>query len=332
MRLPTPTRQLSLFLLMAAIWGATWIAMKIGVAAVPPVLFAGTRFAAAGLLLLAWRGLWGASGTISRRDWPRVGLVALLMVAATYAPLFWAMQYVPSGLAAIIDFALIPVALLGFAVLMHEEAFDRSRIVVVGLGAVGIICLFWSSLLGHGDGGTRQLVGAMAIVLSVAAYCAGSVLARPLLRAYPPALISGTTNVLGGAILIGGALSFETGDLASLAASWSAVVWLSWAYLVLFGSVGGFTIYLLLIRDWGPSRAGAYAFVSPVIAVVLGVAVFNEKVGLAEAAGMVLMLSAAFLALRGRRVVSPMPLVPAGRPPVRVRTLVPLTLKPAAAL
>jgi drug/metabolite transporter (DMT)-like permease len=268
---------------------------------VPPVLFAGTRFAAAGLLLLAWRGLWGACGTISRRDWPRVVLVALLMVAATYAPLFWAMQYVPSGLAAIIDFGLIPVALLGFAVMMREEAFDLSRAIVVGLGVVGIICLFWSSVSDHGDGGTRKLLGAAAIALSVVAYCCGSVLARPLLRAYPPALIAGTTNLIGGAILVSGALSFETGDLASLAASWSVTVWLSWAYLVLFGSVGGFTIYLLLIRDWGPSRAGAYAFVSPVIAVALGMLVFGERVGLVEAAGIVLMLSAAILALRERR-------------------------------
>jgi drug/metabolite transporter (DMT)-like permease len=70
---------------------------------------------------------------------------------------------------------------------------------------------------------------------------------------------------------------------------------------VLFGSVGGFTIYLLLIRDWGPSRAGAYAFVSPVIAVALGMLVFGERVGLVEAAGIVLMLSAAILALRERR-------------------------------
>jgi len=301
MRFPIPTRQLALFLLMAAIWGATWIAMKIGVAAVPPVLFAGTRFAAAGLLLLAWRGLWVACGTISRRDWPRVVLVALLMVAATYAPLFWAMQYVPSGLAAIIDFGLIPVALLGFAVMMHEEAFDRSRAIVVCLGVVGIVCLFWSSLSGHGDGGTRKLLGAAAIALSVVAYCSGSVLARPLLRAYPPALVAGTSNLIGGAILVSGALGFETGDLASLAASWSVAVWLSWAYLVLFGSIGGFTIYLLLIRDWGPSRAGAYAFVSPVIAVALGMLVFGERVGLVEVAGIVLMLAAAVLALRERR-------------------------------
>jgi drug/metabolite transporter (DMT)-like permease len=309
MRFSTLFRQQVLFLLMAAIWGATWIAMKIGVAAVPPVLFAGTRFAAAGLLLLAWRGLWGACGTISRRDWPRVGLVALLMVAATYAPLFWAMQYVPSGLAATIDFALIPVALLGFAVLMHEEAFDRSRAIVVGIGSVGIVCLFWSSVFGHGDGGTQKLFGAVAIVLSVAAYCWGSVLARPLLRAYPPALIAGTTNLLGGAMLVSGALSFETGALASLATSWSAAVWLSWAYLVLFGSVGGFTIYLLLIRDWGPSRAGAYAFVSPVIAVALGMLVLGERVGMAAAAGTILMLSAAMLALRERRGAPSIPVV-----------------------
>jgi hypothetical protein len=79
---------------------------------------------------------------------------------------------------------------------------------------------------------------------------------------------------------------------------------------VLFGSVGGFTIYLLLIRDWGPSGAGAYAFISPVIAVALGTLLFGERVGLAEAAGIVLMLSAAMLAPRKHHSAPPMALVP----------------------
>lgn len=171
------------------------------------------------------------------------------------------------------------------------------------------------------DGGARTLFGAVAIVLSVAASCSGSVLARPLLRAYPPALIAGTTNLLGGAMLVSGALSFETGAVASLGASWSAAVWLSWAYLVLFGSVGGFTIYLPLIRDWGPSRAGAYAFVSPVIAGVLGMLVFGERVGMAEAAGTILMLSAAMLALRERRGAPSIPVVFADPAARRVRVM-----------
>jgi drug/metabolite transporter (DMT)-like permease len=298
MQLKGLSRHQTMFVMMSAIWGTTWIAIKIGVTAVPPVLFAGTRFAAAGLLLLAWRALWGSGGSISPRDWPRFGAAAFLMVTATYAPLFWAALYVPSGLAAVIDFAFIPIALMGFAILMGEETFDRARITAVGLGVTGIVCLFWSTLLGEQSGGWQEAAGAAAIVLSVAAYCFGSVLARPLLRTYPASLLAGASNLLGGAVLIAGATIFEADALAALADPWSVSVWLSWAFLVLFGSLGAYTMYLLLVRDWGPSRAGSYSFVSPAIAMLLGAVIFGERIGLQESVGIVILLGAAMLAVR----------------------------------
>ena len=143
-----------------------------------------------------------------------------------------------------------------------------------------------------------SLVGAGAIVLAALVYSLGSVAARPLLRAYPPVLLAGVTMLAGGVVLIALSAALEPGAGRALAGHWGAAAWGSWAFLVLFGSLVAFTIYLHLIRVWGPARAGAYAFVSPAIAVLLGMAVLGEHFGTVEGVGMAMMLAGAALALR----------------------------------
>src|SRR5689334_21749587 len=100
------TRSLAMFLAMCLVWGLTWIAIKTGLAAVPPLLFAGTRFVMAGVILLAWEGSAARRSVGWRRlpergDWPAVLGAALLLIVATYSLLFWGMERVASGLAAV---------------------------------------------------------------------------------------------------------------------------------------------------------------------------------------------------------------------------------------
>ena len=294
-------RNLLLFAAMALIWGVTWAPLKLAVTAMPPVMFAGVRFIPAGLLLLLfWRGLGNQIG-FARRDWPRLLLVSLLIITSGYGLTFWAIQYVPSGLTAVIANTLTPVSLLGFAVVMGEETFDVRRVFAIALGGVGLAFLFWASFSGHDEGTPFKSWGVVALVVSVVAYGFGSILARPLLRSYSSLSVAGATDFLGGLALLAVSLTFESGAAASLDFSrWSLELWLCWAFLVLFGSIVAATIYLVLLKAWNPSRAGSFAFVSPVIAVFLGMAVFGEKVGPTEAAGMILMLAATVLALRNQ--------------------------------
>ena len=298
------TRSHALFAAMCLVWGATWVAVKIGLEAVPPVFFAGTRFTAAGAILLGalrWRG---AAGRIARADLPRLAAVTLLMIAATYALLYWGAQFVGSGLAAVLDLALMPVALLAIAALLGEERFSPARAAGVALGVAGLLVLFGPQALDDGGpegdaaGTAMWLVGGGAIVLSALVYSLGSVLARPLLRAYPPALVSGVTTLGGGLALVAVALVLEPGATAALSGRWGGAAWASWGFLVLFGSLVAYTTYLRLVRDWGASRAGSYAFVSPVIAVALGVLAFGETVTVTDALGMAVMLAGAWLTLR----------------------------------
>ena len=97
-----------------------------------------------------------------------------------------------------------------------------------------------------------------------------------------------------------GSLAFEPGAVTALDGRWGLAAWSSCAFLVIFGSLLAYTFYLSLVRDWGPSRAGAYSFVSPSIAVVLGIIVLDEQVSGMDVLGMGVMLAAAWLALQDR--------------------------------
>ena len=108
--------------------------------------------------------------------------------------------------------------------------------------------------------------------------------------------MSGLTMLPGGLVLTFGALALEPGAAAAARFDWTAKAWGGWLFLMLFGSLIAFTAYMRLIAVWGPARAGSYAYVSPIIAVLLGVLVLGEHVGLRDGVGMALL--AAFCSLR----------------------------------
>jgi len=116
----------------------------------------------------------------------------------------------------------------------------------------------------------------------------------------PAMLVAGVTNTIGGVVLLVFSIPFEPGAREALAFDWGTAAWLAWAFLLFVGSLGATMIYLILVRDWGASRTGTYAFVSPVVAVLLGISFYGERLDLGDAAGMLLMLGAAFLALRSK--------------------------------
>ncbi len=254
---------IGLFALMCLIWGATWLAMKLGVASVPPIFFGGTRFVVAGLLLLLWAALRGEVRRLDRRELGRLLLVQLLMVVLTYAPLFWAIRHVPSGLTAVLDLALMPVSLLAFGIALGEESWSLGRAAALGFGFAGLAVLFGPQIMAPTD--PLGLLGAAAIVLSAVVYSLGSVIARPLTKTTNAAFLSGLTLLPGGLVLTLGALALEPDAAAAARFHWNVAAWGGWLFLVLLGSLVAFTAYLRLIAIWGPARAGSYAYVSPVI-------------------------------------------------------------------
>jgi drug/metabolite transporter (DMT)-like permease len=297
MALSTSTRQRLLFAILCLVWGSTFLALKAGVTVVPPGLFSGLRWTLAGAVLLAFRAARRQPVLVSRPLLGRLLWVGVVMVSLNSVIMLYGLRYTPSGLAAVVSSAFTPITLLGFAVAFGQERFARRHLYGLVLGTLGIVLLFGPKAL---DGELRLsvLLGAGGVLLGTVCYSYASVISRPIMRTLPPAQMVGLTNFLGGVVLLIASLAVEPGAWHAMRLDWGAGPWAGFLFLVLAGSLGATVIYFFLVRDWGASRTGSYAFISPIVAVLLGMAVFGETVSATDAGGMALMLLAAGIVLR----------------------------------
>lgn len=284
------------FLVMSAIWGLTWLPMKSAALVVPPIFLASVRFLVAGALFYAY--LAARRIPLTQPNPVRLVLAALLTTTGCYAFVFWGVTRVPSGLSAIVNLSLIPVFTIVVGALYGEERITGRRVAAIGLGIVGLVLLFSTRQSGGGESASVAL-GIAAIVVGTLCYSWGSVISRPLVARTPPVALAFWQVTIGGVLLWPISFAVEGYDPAWVWAFWSdgrAAGGL--AFLVVAGSLGAFSIYLWLIREWGAFRAGLYAFVSPIIAVSVGTLWAGEPFGWPEAAGMTVMLAATGLVIR----------------------------------
>lgn len=283
-----------LFAIMSLIWGSTWIAAKAGVSETPPLFFASARFAlAAACLVLFVRGFGRAFAAPLRH---RVLLSGLLVSAGTYAGLFWGMQTVASGVAGLVNLSLIPVGLLGLAVLTGQDKAGWRHAAALLLGIGGLVLVFWRNA--GFAGGRAEWLGVAAIVGGTFCYCLGAVLSRPLLQTLAPLQLTAAQAIVGLVALSALSAAFEPVSGAHFRALLAPHLVAALLAVSLLGTIVGHSIYLRLLRVWGAFRAGLYAFVSPVVALVLGALVFGENIGWRELAGAATMLAGAAVAMR----------------------------------
>ena len=295
-----------LFGVMSLIWGSTWIAAKAGVSATPPLFFASARFVVAVACLLLFVRGFGAAFTPPL--FGRVVVSGLLVNAGTYGLLFWGMQTVASGVAGLINLALIPVGLLGLSVLGGQEKAGWRHAVALLLGSAGLVLVFWRNA-GFG-GGRAEWLGVAAIVAGTFCYCLGAVLSRPLLQTLAPLQLTTAQAIVGLLSLATLSAAFETVSAATFRALLAPHMVAALLAVSLLGTIVGYSIYLRLLRVWGAFRAGLYAFVSPVVALGAGALVFGESIGWRELAGAAAMLAGAAVAMRRPAAAGP---VAAGR-------------------
>ena len=292
--------RIAAFALMALIWGLTWLPMKVASEAVPPILLASIRFLlAAGCFypLALARGLDLRAGPFGR-----IVAASLLITTGCYSFLFWGVARAPTGLSAIVNLALLPIFLMLAGALYGQERITTRRMGAVGLGVLGLVLLF-SGRTGHSQDGATAAVGLAAVVVATASYAWGSVVSRPLTLTMSPLVLAFWQCLIGGIALVPISLVVEGYDPAHFKALTDGRVILGLSVLVLGGSLVAFSIYLSLVRDWGAFRAGLYSFVSPIIAVAVGVIFADEPFGIAEAVGMTTMLAATALSLTEPRKV-----------------------------
>jgi drug/metabolite transporter (DMT)-like permease len=296
-----------LFALLCLLWGSNWLVLKLALASAPPFAFAAARSILAGAIMAAIAGPREVVALL-RAAPGRVVATALLTNTLTYAGLYWGTAHISTGLAAIVNNALMPLGLFAFGLALGEETFSRRRVAGIVLGALGLALLF-----ARRSGASVDAAGIAAVAAGTLAYCLGSVGSRPLLRQAAPMTAGGAQMLVGGIALA--PLAALEGDLPSALASLATpVAFAGLLWMAVAGGVVGATIYLRLMRDWGPTRSGMYAFVAPLVATVLGAVVLGERLGALEAAGGALMLAAAGLVLpAGRRAVAAAPQQDASR-------------------
>lgn len=274
------------FAIIYFVWGSTYLAIRIGVREVPPFLLAGMRFFVAGGVLYAWMR---ATGTPSptRREWAAVTLPAVLLFAVDYGLVFWAEQRVPSGITAVI-MATIPVFMALADILFLRTSRLTLRLafaLMVGIGGVAVLVSHAKNL---GEGAVDSS-GAIALLVGAVSWSVASVLSRKLPLPESKVMSSGAQMLAGGILLtLTAAMLGEFRGFHMQTVSVRA--WLALAYLIVAGSIVAFTAYVWLIHHESPTKVGTYAYVNPVVAVVIGYFLGGEAIGARTVLGTLLIL------------------------------------------
>jgi drug/metabolite transporter (DMT)-like permease len=274
------------FAIIYFVWGSTFLAIRVGVREVPPFVFAAMRFFTAGIVLYAWLR---ARGTPSptRREWASASLLGLLIFVLDYGLLFWAEQRVPSGIAAVM-MATIPafMALAEILILRTQKLTLRLGVaLLVGLAGVAVL-VSHSVNLGDAPIDTR---GAIALVVASISWSLAAVLTRKIPLPASKVMSSGSQMLAGGILLAVAATML--GEFRGFhAQAVSSHAWLALVYLIVAGSIIGFTAYVWLLHHESPTKVGTYAYVNPAVAVLVGYFLGGEAIGTRTVLGTFLVL------------------------------------------
>jgi drug/metabolite transporter (DMT)-like permease len=249
------------------IWGSTYLAIRFAVETIPPFLMAGTRFLVPGLILLVWRRLAGDPAP-TRRQWLSAAIIGLLLLLGGNGLVSWAEQKVASGIAALL-IGTVPIWMVLTDALFASRKMPRWT-AIIGLltGFGGVIVLIGPKNLVNGNS-TYDLVGVAVILLAAFLWSMGSVFSRKANMPASPLLGTGMEMLAGSAgLYIVSLLSGEWQSFSLHAVSLRSGLGL--LYLIVAGSLGGFVAYTWLLRNAPISLVSTYAYVNPLVAILLG--------------------------------------------------------------
>ncbi|HEV2095211.1 MAG TPA: EamA family transporter [Chthoniobacterales bacterium] len=288
MQPPRKMALLAAFGTLYVVWGSTYLAIRFAIATIPPLLMVGTRYLLAGLIMYGI-ARWQRAPRGSVADWRNALIIGACLLLGGNGGVAIAEQYVSSGLASVM-IATVPIyiALLGWAMRITE----RPRpIVWVGLagGLIGVGILLAPALKFSGIEQKHAGLGLLILLFASFTWSAGSLYSRLNKNAPSPFLAAGQQMLCGGALLflaglIAGELrQFHPHEITAL--SFGAFL-----YLVIIGAIVGFTAYMWLLRHCDPAKVATYAYVNPIVAVLLGAVFAGETLGLRAvvAAGLII--------------------------------------------
>ena len=279
------------FVAIYTIWGSTYLGIRLAIQTVPPFLMAGIRFIIAGGVLFAWALSRGVS-LPSTANWKSAAIVGGLLLLGGNGGVTWAEQIVPSSLAAVL-ITTVPIWMVIVEMFERERKLP-SRHVILGLafGFAGVVLLAGPSDLAGSTG--LNPVGAAVLIGASLSWAAGSIYSRHAPVPKSQLLGSGMEMLSGGMFLtIAAIVSGEWASFQPSNVSNSSLIAL--IYLVIFGSLIGFTSYIWLLTKTTVARVSTYAYVNPVVAIILGVAIAGEQLTLRTLVASVVIVAAVFV-------------------------------------
>lgn len=268
-------------------WGSTFLAIRIGISDIPPMLFGGLRFLTAGFIVLLFAYLKGLKFPDTFKDVMHLSLIGLIMMLGSNGLVVWSEQWVESGTTSL----LVATSPLWIAIIQMALP-ERTAIGFKGwlgliIGFAGVTLLIYSGR----DAGTVDMRGGILISIAAFLWALGSVLSKRL-----PCSGSIVARI-GIQMLAGGVGQFTTGvilgELPRL--HFSAQGTGALLYLIFFGSIAGYSSYIYLLQKWPVVKAGTYAYVNPAVAVILGAVVLGEQISMSVIVSFLIILCGVFL-------------------------------------
>ena len=293
-----PTSHLRLvtaFALVYVIWGSTYLGIRFAIETIPPFLMAGVRFVIAGGILYAFVMLRGARAP-SRRQWVAASIIGALLLLGGNGAVVWAELRVPSGLVALL------VATEPLCVVLIDWARPRGRrprpgeLIGLMLGFAGVVILVSPAEL---VGGGLQIdpLGAVVVLFAAVSWALGSIYSRHAPAHESAFLMTGMKMLTGGfLLLLAGTAAGEWSRLDVGAISVRS--WLALAYLIVFGALIAFTAYIWLLKNTTLARASTYAYVNPIVAVLLGWLLVSEPMNSRVIAAAAVIVAGAVIVVR----------------------------------
>src|SRR5580700_2567828 len=274
------------FAIIYFVWGSTFLAIRVGVHEVPPLVLAAMRFSIAGAVLYGWMLARGERSP-SAREWTSASLLGIVIFVFDYGLLFWAEQRVPSGVAAVMMATIPAFMAVSEIVFLRTQRLTLRLALALLIGIVGVLVLASRSL--NVDGTPIDRVGAVALIFASMSWSVASALMRKLPLPASKTMSSGAQMFAGGMFL--GLTSVGLGEFRNFHPSnVSRGAWLSLLYLIVAGSIMGFTAYVWLLHHESPTKVGTYAYVNPVVAVLVGYFLGGEALGLRTILGSLFVL------------------------------------------
>jgi drug/metabolite transporter (DMT)-like permease len=303
------------FSIIYIVWGTTYLAIRVGVEEVPPFLLAGLRFLIAGGVIYGWMIAHGERSPTARQ-WMGASVIGIMIFVMDYGVLFWAEERVPSGVTAVM-MATIPVfmALSEIIILRTQKPTARLTLaLLIGIGGVAVLISRSLNL----RGAPVDKMGAVALIFASISWSIASVLTRKLPLPPSKVMSSGAQMFSGGIFLA--LTSAALGEFRSFhPLSVSRAAWFALLYLIVAGSIIAYTAYVWLIHHESPTKVGTYAYVNPVVAVLVGRFLGGEALGVRTILGTLFVL-ASVVVITSTRAKQASAVVPAVHPPKAVES------------